>query len=164
MWGATEVPGEENQAMCIEVGLSEWTCPVGLHETMKAKPNLQFRLQDAGAARNMKHLLKKTSATENTQERSHVWFRMQGPNPLELTWWYHVPGCQIWSFKVYVSLPGSDLSLALSLPCPIPLFWNVNVSSAIVHWKYVSFLFYRNSQLRLCLPSHKRHWPLNCYG
>lgn len=59
MWGATEVPGEENQAMCIEVGLSEWTCPVGLHETMKAKLNLQFRLQDAGAARNMKHLLKK---------------------------------------------------------------------------------------------------------
>lgn len=86
MWGATEVPGEENQAMCIEVGLSEWTYPVSVHETMKAKPNLQLRLQGAGAARNMKHLLRKTSATENTQERGCVWFRMQGPNPLELTW------------------------------------------------------------------------------
>lgn len=54
LWGATEactkVPGEENQATCIEVGLSEWTCLVSLHKTMKAKPNLQFRLQDAGAA------------------------------------------------------------------------------------------------------------------
>jgi len=79
------VPGEENQVMCIEVGLSEWTCPVSVHETMKAKPNLQLRLQGAGTARNMKHLLRKTSATENTQERGRVWFRMQGPNPLELT-------------------------------------------------------------------------------
>lgn len=68
--------------MCIEVGLSEWTSPVSVHETMKAKPNLQ----GAGAARNMKHLLRKTSATENTQERGRVWFRMQGPNPSELTW------------------------------------------------------------------------------
>lgn len=58
--------------MCIEVGLSEWTCPVSLHETMKAKPNLQFRLQGAGAARNMKHLLRKLQPLKTPKKEAMV--------------------------------------------------------------------------------------------
>lgn len=58
----------ESQVMYIKIGLSEWNCCVTLNETLKAKLRLQYRLQDAGAARNMKHLLRKLQALNATKK------------------------------------------------------------------------------------------------
>lgn len=76
---------------------------------MKAKPRLQYRLQDTGAARNMKHLLRKLQALNIPKKEAMCAF-VRIKRPPQINWSIHdatvYPGYQIRSFRIYVSLLG----------------------------------------------------------